>query len=99
MIPTLFVEPDLFDMEEAVPPPSFRRGLSATYGTGPGGRIGSHFRTDSETLRSKEAAVDSAIQANYINALAVSVLPFFEPTKETLGAFFFSVGGFFNDIG
>jgi hypothetical protein len=28
-------------------------------------------------------------QANYINALAVSVLPFFEPAKGTLGGFFF----------
>jgi hypothetical protein len=39
------------------------------------------------------------LQANYINALAVSVLPLFEPAKGTLGGFFFSVGGFFNDIG
>jgi hypothetical protein len=29
-------------------------------------------------------------QANYINALAVSVLPFFEPAKGTLGGFFSS---------
>jgi hypothetical protein len=39
-------------------------------------------------------------QANYINALAVSVLPFFEPAKPmTLGGFFVTLGGFFNDIG
>jgi hypothetical protein len=29
-------------------------------------------------------------QANYINALAVSVLPFFEPAKGVLGGFIFS---------
>jgi hypothetical protein len=29
----------------------------------------------------------STVQANYINALAVSVLPFFEPAKGTLGGF------------
>jgi hypothetical protein len=28
-------------------------------------------------------------QANYINALAVSVSPFFEPAKGILGGFFF----------
>jgi hypothetical protein len=28
-------------------------------------------------------------QANYINALAVSVEPFFEPAKGTLGGFYF----------
>jgi hypothetical protein len=39
-------------------------------------------------------------QANYINALAVSVLPLFEPAKPiTLGGFFVTLGGFFNDIG
>jgi hypothetical protein len=38
-------------------------------------------------------------QANYINALAVFVFPFFETAKGTLGGFFSSVGGFFNDIG
>jgi hypothetical protein len=39
-------------------------------------------------------------QANYINALAVSVLPFIEPAKPiTLGGFFVTLGGFFNDIG
>jgi hypothetical protein len=31
---------------------------------------------------------DYANQANYINALAVSVLPLFEPAKGTLGGFF-----------
>jgi hypothetical protein len=29
-------------------------------------------------------------QVNYINALAVSVSPFFEPAKVTLGGLFFS---------
>jgi hypothetical protein len=46
-------------------------------------------------------------QANYINALAVSVLPFFEPAKGTLGGFFSSLwvdflttlGELFYDIG
>jgi hypothetical protein len=46
-------------------------------------------------------------QANYINALAVSVSPFFEPAKGTLGGFFLSLwvdffmtlGGLFYDIG
>jgi hypothetical protein len=46
-------------------------------------------------------------QANYINALAVSVLPFFEPAKGTLGGLFFSpwvdffmsLGELFYDIG
>jgi hypothetical protein len=42
--------------------------------------------------------VSTIYQATYINALAVSVLPLFEPAKGTLGGFFFSVGGFFNDI-
>jgi hypothetical protein len=45
-------------------------------------------------------------QANYINALAVSVSPFFEPAKGTLGGLIFSpsvdflmtLGGFFYDI-
>jgi hypothetical protein len=47
------------------------------------------------------------IQANYINALAVSVSPFFEPAKGTLGGFIFSpwvdffmtLGGFFMTLG
>jgi hypothetical protein len=38
-------------------------------------------------------------QANYINALAVSVSPFFEPAKGTLGGFFFLCGWIFYDIG
>jgi hypothetical protein len=39
-------------------------------------------------------------QANYINALAVSVLPFFEPAKPiTLGGLFVTLGGFVYDIG
>jgi hypothetical protein len=39
-------------------------------------------------------------QANYINALAVSVLPFFEPAMPmTLGGLFVTLGGFWNDIG
>jgi hypothetical protein len=39
-------------------------------------------------------------QANYINALAVSVLPFFEPAMPmTLGGLFVTFGGFWYDIG
>jgi hypothetical protein len=39
-------------------------------------------------------------QANYINALAVSVPPFFEPAKPiTLGGFFVTLGGFFMTLG
>jgi hypothetical protein len=34
-------------------------------------------------------------QANYINALAVSVSPFFEPAKGTLGGYFFLCGWIF----
>jgi hypothetical protein len=47
------------------------------------------------------------MQANYINALAVSVSPFFEPAKGKLGGFLFplwvdffmTLGGLFNGIG
>jgi hypothetical protein len=40
------------------------------------------------------------LQANYINALAVSVLPFFEPAMPmTLGGLFVTLGGFWYDIG
>jgi hypothetical protein len=36
----------------------------------------------------------------YINALAVSVSPIFEPTGQTLGElFYFLVGELFHDIG
>jgi hypothetical protein len=39
-------------------------------------------------------------QANYINALAVSVLPFFEPAKPiTLGGFLFHWVDFFMTLG
>jgi hypothetical protein len=39
-------------------------------------------------------------QANYINALAVSVLPFFEPTKPiTLGELFVTLGELFLTLG
>jgi hypothetical protein len=46
-------------------------------------------------------------QANYINALAVSVSPFFDPAKGTLGGIFFplwvdflmTLVGLFYDIG
>jgi hypothetical protein len=34
--------------------------------------------------------VPTWVQANYINALAVSVSPFFEPAKVTLGGLIFS---------
>jgi hypothetical protein len=45
--------------------------------------------------------VESEIkQANYINALAVSVLPFFEPAKPTtLGEFFVTLGELFFTLG
>jgi hypothetical protein len=40
------------------------------------------------------------VQANYINALAVSALPFFEPAMPmTLGGLFVTFGGFWYDIG
>jgi hypothetical protein len=38
-------------------------------------------------------------QANYINALAVSVSPFFEPAEVTLGGSFFFPWVDFYDIG
>jgi hypothetical protein len=39
-------------------------------------------------------------EANYINALAVSVSPFFEPAMPmTLGGLFVTLGGFRYDIG
>jgi hypothetical protein len=39
-------------------------------------------------------------QANYINAWAVSVSPFFEPAMSmTLGGLFVTLGGFRYDIG
>jgi hypothetical protein len=38
-------------------------------------------------------------QANYIDALAVSISTIFEPAKGTLGGFFSSVGGFFMTLG
>jgi hypothetical protein len=39
-------------------------------------------------------------QANYINALAVSVLPFFEPVKPiTLGELFVTLGELFLTLG
>jgi hypothetical protein len=39
-------------------------------------------------------------QANYINALAVSVSPFFEPAMPmTVGGLFVTLGGFGYDIG
>jgi hypothetical protein len=40
------------------------------------------------------------VQANYINELAVSVSPFFEPAMPmTLGGLFVTLGGFRYDIG
>jgi hypothetical protein len=42
---------------------------------------------------------ENLLQANYINALAVSVLPFFEPAKGTLGGISPPVGGFFITLG
>jgi hypothetical protein len=38
-------------------------------------------------------------QANYINALAVSISPFFEPARPTLGELSPPVGDLFHDIG
>jgi hypothetical protein len=53
------------------------------------------FARSSAQVHSAEAH-----QANYINALAVSVLPLFEPAKPiTLGGFFVTLGGFVYDIG
>jgi hypothetical protein len=44
--------------------------------------------------------IKDAIQANYINALAVSVLPFFEPAKPiTLGELFVTLGELFFTLG
>jgi hypothetical protein len=50
-------------------------------------------------IKKMTGAVYLVYQANYINALAVSISPIFEPAKGTLGGFFPPVGGFFNDIG
>jgi hypothetical protein len=45
-------------------------------------------------------AASSILQANYINALAVSVLPFFEPAKPiTLGEIFVTLGELFFTLG
>jgi hypothetical protein len=45
-------------------------------------------------------SLSPTVQANYINALAVSVLPFFEPAMlMTLGGLFVTLGGFWYDIG
>jgi hypothetical protein len=45
-------------------------------------------------------SVPLVFQANYINALAVSVLPFFEPAMPmTLGGLFVTLGGFWYGIG
>jgi hypothetical protein len=38
-------------------------------------------------------------QANYINALAVSISTIFEPARPTLGELFSPVGELFHDIG
>jgi hypothetical protein len=51
-----------------------------------------HFKADTKEV--------TLYQANYINALAVSVLPFFEPAMPmTLGGLFVTFGGFWYDIG
>jgi hypothetical protein len=48
----------------------------------------------------KQRLQTDIFQANYINALAVSVLPFFEPAMPmTLGGLFVTLGGFWYDIG
>jgi hypothetical protein len=48
----------------------------------------------------EKVSVECVHQANYINALAVSVLPFFEPSMPmTLGGLFVTLGGFWYDIG
>jgi hypothetical protein len=43
-----------------------------------------------QSWESADASYTSLEQANYINALAVSVSPFFEPAEVTLGGLFFS---------
>jgi hypothetical protein len=56
---------------------------------------------DRERSRVESRVITEAFfQANYINALAVSVLPFFEPAiPMTLGGLFVTLGGFWYDIG
>jgi hypothetical protein len=50
--------------------------------------------------RSARLGKQNKKQANYINALAVSVLPFFEPAMPmTLGGLFVTLCGFWYDIG
>jgi hypothetical protein len=51
---------------------------SGTFQNVRAGRASPHLRTTRESF-----------QANYINALAVSVSPFFEPAKGTLGGFIY----------
>jgi hypothetical protein len=61
---------------------------------------------DTTTTGTQTDLTRSIVQANYINALAVSVSPFFEPAKVTLGGlifspwvdFFMTLGGFFFGI-
>jgi hypothetical protein len=61
-----------------------KRDLGRTFGSGIQSRVGTRL----------------TIQANYINALAVSVLPFFKPAMPmTLGGLFVTLGGFWYDIG
>jgi hypothetical protein len=55
---------------------------------------GARWREKSIT-RALPDARSPRVQANYINALAVSVLPFFEPAEVTLGgSIFFSLVDF-----
>jgi hypothetical protein len=57
------------------------------------------FRLSPHVLMCSPSVVERGLQANYINALAVSVSPFFEPAMPmTLGGFFVTLGGFWYDI-
>jgi hypothetical protein len=73
-----------------------------------GGMInGYRAATRTEKKRTSKICETDKEQANYINALAVSVSPFFEPAKVTLGGLFFSpwvdflmtLGGYFLAFG
>jgi hypothetical protein len=52
------------------------------------------------TINTQAQYIHIGYQANYINALAISVLPFFEPAKPiTLGELFVTLGDFFLTLG
>jgi hypothetical protein len=56
VVPEAIAEPDLFELEEEVPTPCFRRRRSAAYRTGYGARRGYHIRTDPEAFIPNEEA-------------------------------------------